>query len=75
MSRTPEVIVNKTAQTIRGWVIAAGCVAALLAFGSFSNEGQFGQGLVFTGIGAGLFYIASKIKVRWYKTGEVAGYK
>lgn len=74
MSRTPETIINKTAVTIRNVVIGAGVLSWLIAWGSFLNEGQEGQGIVCVLIGLGLFWIAAKIKTRHRKRGEVGVY-
>lgn len=74
MSRTPETIVNKTAVTIRNTVIGAGVLAWLIAWGSFLNEGQGGQGVICILIGLGLFWIAAKIKTHHRKRAEVGLY-
>ena len=74
MSRTPETIVNKTAVTIRNVVIGAGVLAWLIAWGSFLNEDQSGQGIICILIGLGLFWVAAKIKTHHRKRGEVGIY-
>ena len=74
MSRTPETIINKKALALRNWLIGGGVVSWLLAYGSFAGEDMFGRGLFFVLLGGALFFIASKIKVRWHKTSEVSSY-
>ena len=71
MSRTPETIVNKTAQTVRSVLIVAGLIAGFLAFGAFQNEGQAGPGIVLSLVAIAALFIAMKIKVVWRKGGEV----
>ena len=75
MSRTPETIINRKALALRNWLIGGGVVSWLLACGSFASEDKFGQGLLFALLGGGLFFVASKIKVRWHKTSEVSSYR
>ncbi|WP_193169961.1 hypothetical protein [Nisaea nitritireducens] len=75
MSRTPEVIVNKTAVFFRNVMIGSGIFSWLIALGAFQKEGHEGQGILFVLAGFGLFFIAAKIKTHYRKTFEVGGYK
>ena len=74
MSRTPETYVNKTAEFFRNVLVGGGILAWLLAWGAFANDAS-GKGVLCVLAGGVIFWIASKIKVRWNKRGEVGVYK
>lgn len=74
MSRTPKIYVNKTAAFFRTVLVVGGVFASLLAWGAFANDAN-GAGILWALIGGAAFWVASKIKVRWNKYGEIGVYK
>ncbi len=74
MSRTPETIIDEKAQATQNWINAAGAVVLLLSLASCGN-GAGGTGLGFLLFAIALFWIASKIKVKWEKEIEVSKYR
>ena len=74
MSRTPEVIVNKTAVKIQEFFYGGGVIAGLISVGTFYN-GETGAGFLAALITGGLFFIGSKIKTHYHKTAEAAKYR
>lgn len=72
MSRTPEKLKNKKAESIRNFLIGVGILFALASFGAYQN----GENPIFAALISGaMFFIASKIKVWWSKTHETSIYK
>lgn len=72
MSRTPEVIINKTRKFFHDALNAAGGFVLLMA-GVHLAIGNNGIGqLIVAGL---LFWVASSIKFRWVKRGEVGVYE
>jgi hypothetical protein len=72
MRHTPDVIINKTAQSFRNALIGIGLFLALAGIAAFTNGGN---GFWLLLLGGGALGIASKVKVRWEKGIEIGGYK
>lgn len=72
MQRTPDVIINKTAQSFRNFLVGVGLFLAFAGIVAFSNGGN---GFWLLLLGGGALGIASKVKVRWEKGIEIGGYK
>lgn len=72
MSRTPETLKNKKAETVRKVLVAVGILFALISLGAHQN----GDSPIVAALIAGAsFFIASKVKVIWKKTREASEYK
>ena len=75
MSRTPEIIVDKTKKIIRSCFVGFGIFSWFMAFGNYQYEDKLGVSLIWLGIGAVLFWMAAKMKVVWQKDAEIARYR
>ena len=74
MSRTPEVIRDKKAESKQSFIYALSIITGLTAWGAFSG-GNAGLGLIMVIITIALFSHAGKIKTRYHKYAEKSLYK
>lgn len=74
MSRTPETITNKKAESLQGKLYVSGLTSGLFSYGAFSgNNDSLGFWLAVLCIF--LIFVGSKIKTTYQKSWEVGGYK
>lgn len=72
MSHTPEVIISKPLEFLHN---AFGMIGVIFAIGTALTFAQSGNFVLPALISGAAFYIASKIKFRWVKRGEVGVYE
>lgn len=72
MSRTPEKLKNKTAETIRNILICVGIAFGFITLAGIQNGGSFIIPLL---VSIAAFVAAANIKVIWKKDTEVSRYK
>ncbi len=74
MSRTPETIPDKAGISNRNTMVGIGLAACFIAYVCFANAST-GAGLAFGLGGIAAFWIATKIKTKKLKQGEVGLYR
>lgn len=75
MSRTPEKVRNKGAESFQSGLYGIGALFLLVAFGAFQNEGSEGTGLLLGLVGGVLIWGGAKIRTTYDKVGERGIYR